>query len=493
MVWELVDETEEVQQQPKPLIKEEPLVQKQEQSFVYPEPEPEPQSYLGSALQKGAQVGAGVLAGAAGVPESIQSLLRSWESRHQPTQEEFEEQIKDKTPEMQKVLMQMYEESGKPIIPLPSTEQVKEVIGKALPEGYLEPRDEFEQVISNISEDFGALLFPMPGTGITKLGVGAGRKLAAAGLGNIVEYLGKSIGLPEWAQKGLKAGTMLATSLKLDKSIQQRAVNIFSKTEEIGKNKDILLRPVKSVLKDFEKDVIHGTTGAARRTLKEGIKDLGIPSKSELKRAAQALQKQYAKNLQELPFKKAMDMVERNQKVNLRQVVRFKKTLNDVYPKIPGSNGAELTKVNRKINNLLKRSKYVPKGFGEMLETADELWTGVEQSKKANKFIWDSIKGIKNLSPLALLLNPVRTLQILGAAAAGATAGLPSAATYAILKNFSTNKSLQNEYLKMASAAVKENAAALIKPAQKISDIISPILSGSGVNIDPKVKWELVD
>jgi hypothetical protein len=197
--------------------------EKAPQQEVAASPEESLPAQIGRNLVSGA---ANAVAGFGAVPGNIAGLVKNIrEGSAQRAAQRIPEHLREQYLQGQQSL------PGNKVINttqqiLPSAEGIKNVASNVLPKDYLKPQGESEQLLQDIAQDIGASMFPFLGTGarLAKTGIkGAAKAIAPAITGNVAKYFAKSAGASEKEQEGVKIGTMLLTSFRLEPQINERA------------------------------------------------------------------------------------------------------------------------------------------------------------------------------------------------------------------------------------------------------------------------------
>jgi hypothetical protein len=203
---------------------------KTEKQYYEPK-EGQQESISGQLARNLTSAGTNVASGIAGVPSSILETARGISSLGDKAGEALNEYL---NPNLKKeyAALGLGEQGNKnPITEglekvssvVPGSERLKKEAGKALPEGYLEPRNSFEKAAYETAEDIGAAL---PSLIVNPVG-GAkefAKKLAKSNIpSNVAKFLARSFGAGEGTQDAVKAATMLMTSLDLGDSIFKKS------------------------------------------------------------------------------------------------------------------------------------------------------------------------------------------------------------------------------------------------------------------------------
>lgn len=396
-----------------------------------------PESYLGKAARVGLGALASGVSGLAGVPRSFIDAANSLGNVFKPEiPEEFREKFKD-NPELEKMLTS--ENKFYPTGLTPSSKQVKETIGKALPEGYLNPQGEAEESIHELASDIGSLMFPL--TGATKLGKAA----KIAGVPNLAKYLTKKLGGSEELQEGVKLGTTLLSAFGMQDSLKTRAKKMYDKIEEIVPDSaSISTKPIREVMDKVTKFSGRG--------------NINVASKKAVNEVLTAL-----------------DEISSGNRIGIKDLIAFKQDMNEsltnAFKNHPRA-GKYLSEITQGINNALKNNPEIPKNVGKLLTDADNIWIGVNAGNKASEFIKRYSDKLSKYSALTGLFSPITAIKGIGAGAVGALTSPSSAGLIGFTKNLANNPTVRNEYAKMIGGALKDSGPIFLKHAHKLNDAL---------------------
>ena len=331
---------------------------------------------------------------------------------------------------------------------VPTSEDIRSGIGQLAPEGYLEPQNKGEELSDEIFSDLASLMVPIgPLAGVKPL-----KALGIAGASNLASYFAKERGYGETAQKGVKLGTTLLTSLGLGGSLRKKADELYKVAEEsIRPNERIGAESIQKMLNKVTKE--YASTGLSKAAGKE----------------------QVTKVVDEISSFIHADKIGLNDLWQIKKDMR--EAINLVDPRSKA--GVELSKLGKGLDNALKNSSN--KEFSSAIKAADELWGGVKRSEKINDFVKSALsnKFTKTGGVVSLLTNPVATLTsivkatpyAIPAGAVGFGAAHGSKAIYNIFKS----PAIRNEYGAMIKAAVKENAPLVVKHAEKLNKSLAKV------------------
>jgi len=138
---------------------------------------------------------------------------------------------------------------------IPTSSKIREYITTPVVEslagkGYLEPRDNIEQLGDDIIGDIAAFMFPIGGK------ISFKNALKTAGFGNIAKLAAKEIGVPEAGQEGIKLGTMIAVNLAGPRKFKDIADKLYGDARkalpEGATINEASVRPVMAILEKLE-------------------------------------------------------------------------------------------------------------------------------------------------------------------------------------------------------------------------------------------------
>lgn len=328
---------------------------------------------------------------------------------------------------------------------LPSSENIRTGMSQITQPGYLDPRNEYEELADDIVSDFASLVVPIGPLGKTK-------PLKALGIAipsNVASYLTKSLGGGESAQTGVKFGTALLTSLGMGPSLRKQAEEFYA--------------TAKNAIKPGEKIAAHNVHNMLNRVTREYT--------------STGLRETAGKNEVENVIDEIRSYIH-NGKMELNDLWQVKKDMKDAIRRIiPGTQAeVELSKISHSLNDALKNSGN--KVFSNALLNADEIYSGVKRAEKINNFIKNTLtsKVTKTGSVISLLTNPIGTLTTLAKAAPfaipGATFGFGGAHLGNALWGTLKSPAIRNAYTGMLSAGLKENAPLVIRNAEKLNALL---------------------
>lgn len=402
--------------------------------------EPLEESYPESGVRHIARTGSRVLETLGGLPksainigESIYGMLPNVLSKS--TQEQiYSPEVKESYEKIKSFI--------------PGSEDIRSSIGKIAPEGYLEPKTSKEELSDEIFSDLASLMIPLgPIAGVKPL-----KALAIAGSSNLASYFAKEHGLGESAQKGIKLGTTLLTSLGMGGSLRKKADEFYKVAEKsIKPYQKVKAASIQKMLNKITKD--YSSTGLAKTAGKEQVE-------------------------------RVVDEIStfiHDDKIGLNDLWQIKKDMREAINLVdPRSRaGSELSKLGKGLDSVLKNNSN--KKFSKAVKAADELYSGVKRSEKINDFVKNTLsnKFTKTGGVVSVLTNPIATLTSIVKAApyaipAGA-AGLGAAHGAKAIYNIFKSPAIRNEYGAMIKAAAKEQAPLVIKHAEKLNKSLNEI------------------
>lgn len=396
---------------------------------------PEGESYLGKAARVGIGALASGIGGLAGVPRSILDVANSAINLTRPDMTDDVRRSLEAHPDLASFA------TGN-VIPTgltPSSEDVKQAIGKALPEGYLKPQGDTEESIQEFASDIGSLMFPL--TGATKLGKAA----KISGIPNLAKFLTKKLGGSEELQEGVKLGTTLLSTFGMQDSLKTRAKKMYDKIEEIVPDTaSISTKPIREVMEKASKFSGRG--------------NINVASKKAVNEVLSSL-----------------DEISSGNRIGIKDLIAFKQDMNEsltnAFKNHPRA-GKYLSEITQGINNALKNNPEIPKNVGKLLTDADNIWIGVNAGNKASEFIKRYSDKLSKYSALTGLFSPITAMKGIGAGAVGALTSPASAGLIGFTKNLASNPTVRNEYAKMISGALKDSGPIFLKHAHKLNDAL---------------------
>lgn len=386
-------------------------------------------------LRQATGVGVSGLTGLAGVPGNILALGQSlgqmlpWQQKPQPTQAELEQ--------MPELMRQQIESSQNQLglLPLPTTENLRSLAEKALPEDYIKPKNRSDQFMQEVATDIGSLLFPMPGSS-AKIGQKLLKAGATAGLGNISKVAAQNVGANPFTQESLKLGTMLLTGFGMEKQLRARASQMQEAAKNLAKDKTVSSNPIQKILGKAQDFVLAGAEEA--------------PDRAEVQRAINAIGKRVDTN-----------------KIPLETLIELKRDVGTFASEAKFTKSKQvLGELRKNLDSFLKTSDMVPKNFSKTLYDADKVYSAIKAGDKINNTIYNAFKGSRGLAPLSAVMYPARMAKAL-AIGVPAYAG---ARTVNFMKNIFTNAPMRKEYIKLMRAGMKENTPVIVRQARRLSE-----------------------
>ena len=403
-----------------------------------------PEGMLWKGAKEAARIGAGALAsgisGLAGVPRNILDAANSAINLTRPEMTEDVRRNLEANPELSSFA------TGN-VIPseyIPSGNQLKETIGKVLPDGYLNPQGETEESIQEFASDIGSLLFPIGGsTGVVKAA-------KIAGFPNAAKFFTKKIGGSKEQQESVKLATTLLGAFGLQDSLKKRASDMYNKIEEIvPDNFKISSNPVRQLISKVEKFSLRGDTGVeSKKAVNDVLKNL----KSVLK----------------------------GEDVDLKDLIAFKQDTNErlinAFKNHPRA-GKQLKDISQGLNSILKSHVEVPKNVSSLLYNADNIYQEVKEAEKVHNFLIKNAESISKIPIIGSLLAPLKIAKnVIGGVLDPITGPVTQGSKniFDFVRNFS-NESVRNEYARMMGGAIKENTPLFLKHANNLGNELKKI------------------
>ena len=394
---------------------------------------------------------------------------------------------------------------------LPSSQDVRETIGKTTQPGYLEPQGPGEEVGDAITQAMTSILLgkaKIPGiSGATKgsfntfsdalksIGTSTspkeafnaltevlktsgkefakdaskeiaqktisglktiGKTGAAVSSGQAAKFLSKKLGASELGQEATNLGTTLLVGAGLDAD--------FKKTKDLMyKIRDEAIKPGENV----KAQPLLGITSKARNEFLDiGVKDL--EGKSGLKSIVDAVE----------------DIVIGDNVIPLNDLVNIKKQVSEAWYKLPKGEAKNwANEIRKKLKETLNDPKLTGnKVFSQAQKAGDELNTHLKSSEKITEWAKNTlsssnlVKGGAAGFALGLTKDPISTLKYSALAvpavggAIGGAAGIGK--TGLLVKNILTKPAIAKEYARMMGAASKQNVGQFIKSAEKFNKAV---------------------
>jgi hypothetical protein len=167
---------------------------------------------------------------------------------------------------------------------VPTTETARKYITEpleksVLPEGYLTPKGQYEQLADDFVSDLVSIITPAGALGAlgkgAKLAKGAVASAAAvSGLGNIAGWATKKLGASQQAADTVKAGTMLGVSLGGLPRMRDAASKLYDKVENlVPATLEVSTKPLSDVIKPIEKLIAPHASTKGGKALSDYLND----------------------------------------------------------------------------------------------------------------------------------------------------------------------------------------------------------------------------
>lgn len=342
---------------------------------------------------------------------------------------------------------------------LPTSKNIKEYgtknIEKALlPKDYLEPQGEGEELADTIISDFTSILMPVGGAiGLAgkggKLAKGAVKSAAlSSGLGNVAGFLTKNITGSEGAGEGVKAGTMLLTSLVGAPRMINKAQEMYEKAKGLApETAQVTTKPIGDALNKIDKLLVGQKENKGGKALKSFIE-------SEAHTLANS------------------------SSASVDDIIRFKQGFNKYIRENPAlKDVSDATKQLREgINQVIDTYGKTNPSFLNTYRSADQLYSEALKSNKIQDFIANSTKkiaskGLKTKGVLQLLglgSYAAKALPALGAAGVLGAVTYPVAEIYKRIPGLLQKPAVRRYYAQTLQQAAKGSRPGVIKAVMQL-------------------------
>ncbi len=403
-----------------------------------------PESFAGQALRVGTGALASAVSGLGGIPGQIEKFGRAvTPSVEKITGIPFKERT-----DLPENIRNIYAEQEKRFREgqtLPLAEDIKGAIGKVLPKDYLAPRGESEELIHNIAETAGELLFPLGGGSVKAAPIAQriAKMFGVSAAGNISEFLTKKIGKEEYAP-AVKLGTMFLAHAGASKFFDNR----------LDRLQGVIDQAVESPRTVSTKPIQEATTSIRKKFINVG---LSTPAKKLIDGELDKIEFLFGRP-----------------RISLKDARASRADISEAFgeaSRLPGSSGKlakqKLTELRKAVDSAVKESADLPSFYKKAFNEYDELYSGLKQSQEAKRFINESIGRVaKNkISIIGALYSPATAVK-----AAIGVGGLKIAQPiYTFAKQLFTKPAIFNNYARMLTAAVNENKSEVIKYATTLN------------------------
>lgn len=313
----------------------------------------------------------------------------------------------------------------------------------SITQGRYAPGSRSEEFAQELGSDLVTLRLAVKGWGsfFKMLGIGVGSNLAKEGA--------KELGIGEKGQAATKLGTMFALSTFNPKGANKFVEHLYNKAySNLPKTAEINATPFIHKLDKLHTD------------LKKGL--VNVESKK--------------------PVLNAIKDVERNIKggrINIKSLTQAKRDLNEQRlakifdPEFKGTKKARAA-LKKNYGDLAKIMDKTIEEYGVKhpeffapYKEANIGWGGIEQSRKASKFIERTLKNPKTYYA-GMALSPLFKSLGMGIGVKGGVGAFGALKSYELMYRIMKNPVLRKYYGQMMMEASRENAPALIRNAEKL-------------------------
>lgn len=313
---------------------------------------------------------------------------------------------------------------------LPTSGELKK-ISQDVSSGFTSPQGPTEKAVDEYVETVSSLVGPMKFR--KALGVGIGSQLAKEGI--------KLTGLGEGPQEAGKLGTMFLLTLMNPKGAMKYASNQYQKANELAKGASIQATKLESNLGNMVSELNKGVS---------------TPGKNAVIRPAEELVKKI-----------------NNGKIPVQDLTAAKRDINTLMgdPTLLKREKILLKSLGKEVDMAIKPFEKINPEFSKAYRPANEIYGAVSEGNKAARFLEKTL-GLKSVVGATvaegLMGHPEAILPtIMGA---GATYG--AAKIIDFFTRLKKSPELRKYYNKAIIGAVKEDAGAVRKYADKIEEIL---------------------
>ncbi len=332
-------------------------------------------------------------------------------------------------------------------LPVATSDWYRQNITKPLTGEYLEPKGKIERGIDDVIGDFTSLMVPIGPA------LGVGKAAAAAGLGNIADWVSEGIGASEVKRGLAKAGAMLLATAVNPGSLKKHMKGLYNAAEaSIPEGAVVFANPIRNqIAKTNEKLKWGGST----------------PIKNEIKAKIGELEGKI-----------------NNGRIPVKDVWAFKRDFNELIANkggLPELQGIEkdLTPFVHSLDETLgKYGKINNKFKYKELKQADDIWQGMNVHSGVKKFLRHTV------TPKNIIVGGLFGMTHPHALAKGIPAAVAARAGVEAIEPVLRSKAILNYYLKTAaSAAVKDKNATIrnFKNLEKVVEREHPESKSSGM------------
>lgn len=333
---------------------------------------------------------------------------------------------------------------------LPTSQQLQS--GLESVSGAFKPQSGHEEAYDQLVGDITSLLVPsVLGKGkaierLTRVGKALPRAAAVGGAGNLAHFVGKQFHLSEPKNNALKLGTMLLTSIGLDKGLKGVIEKNYAKVNEVPDSYMVKSRPALDKLRNMKleleenayknKDVVKDVLDAATNSFRDG--KIGFKKAWDLTKQANEHWPSAGKQA-----RKELDKI---------KDVLYKDVIQDAYR----------TTNDRQLVPLLKDA-------AEGITAGNALFSDVRNASRVREWVNKNLNFTKYAGGGVI----AKLLGVPAGAAAGVSLGVPVAkGAFNFLEPILRSRNIRSAYAELIGAAAKENVVAANKSLAKLNKAI---------------------
>lgn len=339
--------------------------------------------------------------------------------------------------------------------------KAKELVSKALPEGYLEPQSESGKKYHEFVSDVTSLMLPLGPA--MKLG----RAAAVAGSGALAKWAAQNVGAGELGQTGAKMGAMLASSLIGPTGLRNYMTNLYNEADAlVPETATISTQKIEPVLSEINKILSEGGTTRSKNFVSNKVAEI----ESKIAERATDIASKITEG-----------------KMPVRDALEFKRNVHEWIDELGGM--GKLKGIEKKLPKLGYALKESIKDYGakdntpfiKLWSEAEDIFQGMQPTLGVNKFLQKHVnkENIGKITGGVLLgyIPPATGSKLIGTGL-GVREGVKF---YDMMKR---SPAIRNHYGRVIKAAAKENSKALAKEVaaldKQISKEFPENVSGSG-------------
>ena len=320
-------------------------------------------------------------------------------------------------------------------LPVATSDWYRQNITKPLTGEYLEPKGKIEKGIDDVIGDFTSLMVPVGPA------LGAGKALAAAGLGNLASWVTEGIGGSQGQQGAAKMGAMLLATAVNPGSLKKHMKSLYSAAEaSIPEDAVVFANPVKKQISETQKKLQYGGS---------------TPIKNEMKYKIGELEGKIDKG-----------------RMKVKDVWAFKRDFNELIRNKGGT--PELSGIEKDLAPFVNSLDQTLKKYGDVnkkfkykeLKQADDIWQGMNVHSGIKKFLRNTV------TPKNIIVGGLFGMSHPHALSKGIPAALATRYGVEAIEPIVRSKAIMKYYAKTAASAALKDKNATIRNFRNLEKVV---------------------